>query len=67
MDYKNRLSEMLLRVLESEPGMKTVNCFKDDFFNSEEPLTELLLKIDELTFIRMDNLDFVDKDFMFVN
>jgi hypothetical protein len=70
MDYKNRLSEALSGLLKSNLsgiGLKTVKRFKDDFFDSEEPLTELLLKIDELTFIRMDNLDFADKDYMFVN
>jgi hypothetical protein len=41
--------------------------FKRDFFESQEPLTEVMLKIDEHTYVRMDNLDFADKDYMFVN
>ncbi len=44
-----------------------VERFRSDFFNSEEPLTEVMLRLDGGDYIRMTNLDFVNKRYVMVN
>lgn len=44
-----------------------VERFRSDFFNSKEPLTEVMLRLDGGDYIRMTNLDFVNKCYVMVN
>jgi hypothetical protein len=54
-------------LMSKENSRKMLDKFKKDFFGQTDPLTELILCVDDFTYIRMDNLDFHDKDYMFLN
>jgi|GEM_PF-1062674 len=41
--------------------------FEVDFEETEEPITEFLLRVSEHDFIRSENIDYEDKDYMLVN
>ncbi len=55
--------------IEREEGPKhpAVQKFCDDFFNSKEPLMEVMLRLSEREYIRMSNLDFDGKNYILVN
>lgn len=45
----------------------TLKKFSTDFFKSPDPLTEIMIRVESNDFIRLENLDFADKDHMLVN
>lgn len=45
----------------------TLKRFSKDFFKSSDPLTEIMIRVESNEFIRMENMDFADKDHMLVN
>lgn len=50
-----------------EPWHPAVRKFRDDFFNSREPLTEVMLRLSPREYIRMSNLDFDGKNYILIN
>jgi hypothetical protein len=62
------LSEIVLAAQSGTLGEKpTLDRFKKDFFKSKDPLTEILIRVENGKYFRMDNLDYEDKSYMFVN
>lgn len=41
--------------------------FQDDFYHSKDPLTEILFRVRNGYYIRSENVDYLDKEFMLVN
>ncbi|PCJ18189.1 MAG: hypothetical protein COB02_11415 [Candidatus Cloacimonadota bacterium] len=46
---------------------KLKDTFQREFFDAQDPMTDMMLLIQDDRYIRLENLDFEDKDYMLVN
>ena len=46
---------------------KKKDTFQKEFFDSSDPMTDMMLQIQDGRYIRLGNTDFEDKDYMLVN
>ena len=62
----NPLEEEFKAVQESR-NKSSLQQFKSDFYHSKDPLTEIMVKIGKGFYVRSENVDYLDKEFMLVN
>ena len=63
----NELLDLLEQYKEVANNCKSVDKFSQEFFDSKDPLTEIMIKIGNREYIRLENMDFAGKDYMFIN
>ncbi|MCJ8347340.1 hypothetical protein MJH12_17505 [bacterium] len=63
--YAQFLKEEMKHLDSSIASLK--NGFQKEFFDATDPMTDIMLRIQDHRYIRLENLDFEDKDYMLVN
>ncbi len=62
----NLLEEEFKAVQESRKK-SSLQQFQSDFYHSKDPLTEIMVQIRKGFYVRSENVDYLDKEFMLVN
>lgn len=65
-DAQKRIEEEF-KVAQKHDRRSSLKKFKDDFYSSKDPLTEIMFKVRHGIYVRSENVDYLDKEFMLVN
>ena len=65
-DAQNRIEEEF-KIAQKHDQRSSLKKFKDDSYRTKEPLTEIMVKVRQGIYVRSENVDYLDKEFMLVN